>query len=191
MSSIHQLQFGERAKLFGNTNIGKIDIGIQLTSELLDINAAVDVAVICKHADGTISIACYIENSCIPGFVTDKSGECKGSSWNDDDFKFCLDFDKDPYNEIQKIAIVTNILWGPDLKMHYGLIKSGYLHVYSHNAKSNILEQHIEFSHHNTKTGMIWSVIYSYKGEWKIRSQETSVVSKDLGELIQEAKSYL
>lgn len=191
MSGVHQLQFGERARLCGNTNIGKLDIGIQLTSDLLDIHAAVDAAVLCKYADGTISITCYMENTCTSGFVTDKSTECKGSNWKDDDFRFSLDFDKDPYHEIEEIAIVTNIRWGADLKMHYGLINSGHLRVYSHNANSNILEQHVDFSHHSTKTGLLWSVIYSYKGEWKIRSHEESVVSKDLGELIQNAKSYL
>ena len=181
---VQQLALGERKKLsvIPNSNIGKLDIGIRLFSHTMDIHTVVDIAVVCKSRTKGIYSIWYGKPN-VDSFIYDETEHCNGSSWDDDDFRVSVDFSKIP-NDIEKMSIVTNILWGKELSQHYGMIEDGYMRIYSHEIKANIMEQHIKWSNHKNKTGMIWAEIYSYKNDWKIRSIEESLISKDLGELV-------
>lgn len=187
--AVQQMTIGERKVLYKTSYaIGKIDVGIRLSSDAMDVHTIVDIALVYKSRTRGINTIWYgnPQNE----FVVDETSHCYGSSWNDDDLRISVDFNKIP-SDIERMSIITNILWGKDLKQHYGLINKGYMHIYSHEEKSDIIEYPINWFEHKGKTGMIWAEIYPYKDEWKIKAIEESLNSKDLGELANVAGSYL
>ncbi len=189
---IQYLEQGERRNLSNekNSNIGKISIGIRLSSKEMDIHTVVDIAVICKSNTKGIYTIWYGNPHDESNSIFDDTDHCNGSSWNDDDLRVSIDFEKLP-SDIEKMSIVTNILWGAELNQHYGMIENGYLHVYSHDKNTDIIQQNIKWLEHKERNGMIWAEIYPYKNSWKIRAIEESVTSKDLGDLVKVAGSYL
>ena len=190
---VQQLRAGERKSLRTNSksSLKKIDFGIRFTSDTMDIPTVVDISIVYKSKKDGIHTVWYGNPQDLSGAICDETRQCNGSSWNDDDLRISIDFSKLP-TDIERMSIVTNILWGKDLSMHYGLMKSGYMRVFNHEENSDILEYHIDWSKHQKVTGMIWAEIYPYKNvEWKIKALEQPVNSKDLGELAQAAGSYL
>lgn len=189
--SVQQLTQGSRISLgTSNSNIGKVDIGIQLKSETMDIHTVVDIAIVCKSKTKGLYTIWYGNPIDEQNGICDDTTHCNGSSWGEDDLRVTIDFNQISC-DIERMSIVTNILWGKELEQHYGMIEQGYMHVYQHKKKVNLLEQHVNWNNHKGKTGFIWAEIYPYKDEWKIRSIEESVVSKDLGEVVQIAGGYL
>lgn len=187
---MQQLALGERRNLIekSSPNIGKLDIGIRLKSHEMDIHTVIDMAVVYKTNSKKINTIWYGNPK--NDWICDETQECNGSSWNDDDLRICIDFSKIP-SDVEKMSIITNILWGKELKQHYGMIRDGYMRIYNREQDANIVEQYINWSNHKGKTGMVWAEIYTYKNNWKIRSIEGSVICKDLGELVQFAGNCL
>lgn len=191
--AVKQLQQGERQDIMktNNSAITRIDIGIRFSSEQLDINAVIDIGVVCKSKTNGIYTIWYGNPKDEQESICDLTTQCNGNSWNDDDLRVSIDFAKLP-TDIQKMSIITSILWGKDLKKHFGMIKQGCLHIYSYQEKSDIIQQVVtNWSIHKDMTGLIWAEIYQYNGNWKIRAIEESIICKDLGELAQIAGSYL
>ena len=190
--AVQKLTQGSRKSLSTNSssNIGKVDIGIRLKSEIMDIHTVVDIAIVCKSKTKGLYTIWYGNPKDEQNCICDDTINCNGSSWDDDDLRIAIDFDKIP-RDIERMSIISSILWGKDLKQHFGMIEKGYLHIYNHGETSDILEQQINWFNHKGKTGLIWVEIYPYKDEWKIRAVEQSVNCKDLGELAQIAGSYL
>lgn len=192
MSEI-QLIKGSRKSLSSkpNTSLGKVDIGIRLKSKEMDIHTIVDIALVCKKNDKTIQTIWYGQPSNENGSIKDTTVQCQGSSWNDDDVRICIDFNKIP-TDIKKMSIVTSILWGQNIKMHFGMMEEGYMAIYNDEEKVCVAEQHISDWHiHEGKTGLIWAEIYPYKNEWKVKAIEESIICMDLGELVTMASNYL
>lgn len=184
--TVQQLMQGSRKSL----STGKIDFGIRLNSETMDIHTVIDIAVVCKSRTKGVYTIWYGNPSDEKEFVFDETCKCNGSSWNDDDLRVSIDFSKIP-SDIERMSIITNILWGKELKNHYGMISNGYMHIYSHEEECDILEQNINWFEHREKTGLIWVEIYTYKDSWKVKGVEASMSTKDLGELAKIAGSYL
>ena len=187
--TVRQLELGNRITL-GKSDIGKVDIGIRLESEKMDIHTVVDIAVVCKSRAKGLYTIWYGNPADEQNCIYDETINCNGSSWGDDDLRVCVDFSQIS-SDIERMSIITNILWGKELGQHYGMIEKGYLHVYDVEKKVDLLEQHIDWSAHKGKNGLIWAEIYPYKDEWKIRSIEESTISRDLGNMSQIAGSYL
>ncbi len=185
--AVEQLIRGSRKILVQNQKIG---IGIRLESTQMDIHTVTDIAVVCKSKTKGIYTIWYGEPQDEEGSIIDETINCNGSSWRDDDLRVSIDFTKIP-KDIEKMSIITCILWGKELKQHYGLLEKGYMHIYSYEEKQELLEQNINCQAHKEKTGMIWAELYTYKGTWKIRAIEEAVEVKDLGQLAQVAGSYL
>ena len=190
--SIQQLTPGVRAALSVNPNskIGKIDFRIRMSSRRMDNHAVLDMAIVCKSRTKGIYTIWYGNPQDETGCIVDETYSCNGSSWNDDDLCISVDFDKIP-SDIEKMAVITNVLWGRELKQNLGLIDDGYLHVFSHTEEADIIEQHIDWTRHAGKTGIIWLEIYQYKNSWKVKAVENVTNSKNLGELATIASNCL
>ena len=166
----------------------KVDFGIRLESDTIDIST-IDIGLVYKSSKDGIHAVWYGNPQGAEGAICDETMQCKGSSWNDDDLRICIDFSK--LIDIQRMSIITSILWGKEMERHYGQLKSGYLRVFNHEENCDILEYHIDWSKYSKKTGMIWAEIYPYKNEWKLKALEQPINSRDLGELSSVAGSYL
>lgn len=188
LMTVQQLTQGSRITL--GKNIGKIDIGIRLKSYAMDIHTVVDIAIVCKSKTKGLYTIWYGDPIDEKNGIYDDTTHCNGSSWNDDDLRVTVNFNQIT-SDIERMSIVTNILWGKAFQQHCGMFEQGYMHMYSYERKADLLEQHIQWSNHKEKIGFIWAEIYLYKDEWKIWSVEESMVSKDLGEVVQTAGSYL
>ena len=189
---IQTIKAGERKALRKNSksSLKKIDFGIRFTSDTMDIQTIVDIGVVFKNKDG-IHTVWYGNPQDLSGAICDEGILCKGSSWKDDDLRVSIDFSK-LTPDIERMSIITQILWGKDLDRHYGLMKTGYMRVFNHEENTDILEYHIDWLKYQKVTGMIWAEIYPYKNnEWKIKALEMPVNSRDLGELAQTAGRYL
>lgn len=190
---IQNIKTGERKSLRTNSksNLKKIDFGIRFTSDTMDIPTVIDMGIVYKSMKDGIHTVWYGNPQDLSGAICDETMQCNGNSWKDDDLRISIDFSKVP-KDIERISIITNVLWGKELSRHYGLMKSGYMRVFNHEENSDILEYHIDWSKYQKVTGMIWAEIYPYKeNEWKIKALGKPVNSKDLGELAQIAGSYL
>lgn len=193
MVEIQQLKEGERKslRLSSRFDLKKIDFGIKFTTESMDIPTIVDMGLVYKSKKHGIHTVWYGNPQDSYGAICDETMQCNGSAWKDDDLRISIDFSKLP-TDIERMSIITNILWGKELKRHYGLMKLGYMRVFNHEENSDILEYHIDWSKYKNVTGMIWAEIYPYKdNEWKIKALEQPVNSKNIAELAQIAGSYL
>lgn len=189
--AVQKLVKGSRHILKSKSDsLEKTNIGIRFKSESMDIHTVIDIAIVCKSKTKGIYTIWYGNPQDEQKSICDETIHCNGSSWNDDDLRISIDFSK-VAEDIERMAIITNILWGKDLNLHYGCLEQGYLHIYDDTEKIDIIEQYIKCQEHKDDTGMIWSEIYPYKGSWKIRAIEQSFASKDLGELAQIAGRYL
>lgn len=188
---VQQLVKGSRNLLKTKTDsMQKINVGIRLSSQIIDIGAIVDIAVVCKSRTKGIYTIWYGNSHDDEQAICDQTINCNGSVWNDDDLRVTIDFSKID-RDIEKMSVVTNILWSKNFDVHYGMLEKGYMHIYGSKESPDILQQHINWKEYEGKTGMIWIEIYQYKDDWKIRAIEEAVVSKDLGQLVQIASSYL
>ena len=188
---VQQLVKGSRYGLKTKTDSrSKINIGIRFSSKMIDIHTVVDIAIVCKSKIQGIYAIWYGNPHDEQNAIFDETIQCNGSTWNDDDVRISIDFNK-LGKDIERMSIITNILWGEDLNLHYGMIEQAYMHICSSQEKIDIIEQHINCKEHEGRNGMIWAEIYPYKEDWKIRAIEESIVSKDLGELVKIASQYL
>lgn len=187
--AIQYLAQGSRKTIVESGQSGKFNIGLRFGSELMDIHTVIDLAVVCKSKGQRLNVVWYGNPDDETGFIHDDTINCQGSAWKDDDLRFTIDFAK--AKDIERISIVTNILWGKNLSQHYGLIQRASLHVFSFEKNEDILIQEIQCNNHSGKTGMIWLEIYPFKDQWKVRAIENSCVSKSLAELSQIAGNYL
>lgn len=186
---IQHFSQGNRKTILDSGKVGKFDFGIRLFSEKMDIRTVVDLAVVYKSKRKGLTTIWYGNTQDESGFIVDDTINCQGSNWKDDDMRFTIDFAQ--VKDVERISIITNILWGKDLHQHLGLVERGFLHIYSHDKKEDILQQDIQWQSHAGKTGLIWSEVYQFKDQWKIKAIEESCVCKDLGQLAQIAGGYL